>query len=577
MRSTTGKYITKHIAPLNEGESSMTTSFLLTTLVLLKITWICGLVSDYNEYQDSTNWKRCGDVGHSIWSWLQSNQWESQSEVTATSCHQMETRSSPMYRPMVRVRHPTQFTGDIVINDDNEFFEMIQPQLKEIRGHLINGVLVHGTVVFKDDKSKMVGNFDQNCLEGKVFIYTDNSNLMGIGMYQHGVPHGPFWILPWIPTSSPQYMFLHFFQGQLIPDKTVVFDVKSRFAMMGTLVNGSILDPAQLVEVDQVGLYRDIIPVIKLPLWDSEERNQRLKSPYKIFYDASNQRVLVRPSRLLYYNRIAKTGSISMTELLRKLGEKNGNLVHFKAMRYEIVMDSLAGQQQEVQKMIQTFQPTIFVRHYSFVKLQDFGYPDQLVDWFNVVRHPVEKVISYFYYRRAPWKLKLERNIFPDLPMPSEEFLGKNFSQCILQSDPECAFEPGEVIDEYGYHAIFQFCGHDDFCSRFGNIEAFKQAKYNVEKSYPVVGITENLTMTLTVAEFLLPDYFKGARKTYLADAKLMKPQNVNVEKPKIDESIRDILTRKFSLEIEFYEFCKQRLYAQYELIPKRFRQIIIP
>ena len=74
-----------------------------------------------------------------------------------------------------------------------------------------------------------------------------------------------------------------------------------------------------------------------------------------------------------------------------------------------------------------------------------------------------------------------------------------------------------------------------------------------------------------------MPDYFKGARKTYLADAKLMKPQNVNVEKPKIDESIRDILTRKFSLEIEFYEFCKQRLYAQYELIPKRFRQIIIP
>ena len=159
----------------------------------------------------------------------------------------------------------------------------------------------------------------------------------------------------------------------------------------------------------------------------------------------------------------------------------------------------------------------------------------------------------------------------------AEEFLRKNFSQCVLQSDPECAFQPGEVIDEYGYHAIFQFCGHDDFCNRFSNKEALKQAKYNVEKSYPVVGVTENLTMTLTVAEVLLPDYFKGARKTFLADAKIMKPKNVNVEKPKIDQSVRDILTHKFSLEIEFYEFCKQRLYAQYESIPKTFRQIVIP
>ena len=410
----------------------MTTSSLLKALVFLKITWSCGLVSEnrllptYHEYQDSIDWNRCG-VGHSIWSWLQSNQWESQREVTTvdsiTSCHQMETRSSPPRYPMVRVRRPTQFTGDIVINtddNDNQLFELIQPKLKEIRGHLINGVLVRGTVVFKDDNSKLVGDFDQNCLEGKVFIYSDNSNLMAVGMYQDGVPHGPFWIMPWIVTSSSQYMFLHFFRGQLIPDNTVLFDVRSRFAMMGTLVNGSILDQAQLVEVDQVGLYRDIIPVIKLPPWDAKERCQRLQSPYKIFYDASNQRVLVRPSRLMYYNRIAKTGSISMVELLRKLGQKNGYTVIHKAMRYEVVFDSLAGQQQEVEKLIQTFHPMVFVRHYSFVNLEDFGYPDQLVDWFNVVRHPVEKVISYFYYRRAPWKLKLERQNFPDLPMPSE-------------------------------------------------------------------------------------------------------------------------------------------------------------
>lgn len=41
-------------------------------------------------------------------------------------------------------------------------------------------------------------------------------------------------------------------------------------------------------------------------------------------------------------------------------------------------------------------------------------------------------------------------------------------------------------------------------------------------------------------------------------------PINKNAFKPPVDEKIKDIVRRNFTKEIEFYEFCKQRLHKQY-------------
>ena len=252
---------------------------------------------------------------------------------------------------------------------------------------------------------------------------------------------------------------------------------------------------------------------------------------------------------------------------MRKLGKKNGFTVEFKARRNELVTDNLAGQMNEANTLLKSFFPAIFVRHYSFIDFEKFGF-EWRPDWFNVIRNPVEKVISYFYYRRAPWKLKLEQNLFHDFTMPSEDFMNKDLTTCILdESDPECRFVDGEPIGLYGNHAIMQFCGHDPYCTLFNNEQALAKAKNNVEQFFPVVGLVENMTMTLSVAESVMPEYFKGARKAYFEDPKIMEPKNANPSKPKVTQKIKDILTKKFRLELEFYEFCKRRLYSQYNSI----------
>merc|ERR1712223_1598188 len=69
---------------------------------------------------------------------------------------------------------------------------------------------------------------------------------------------------------------------------------------------------------------------------------------------------------------------------------------------------------------------------------------------------------------------------------------------------------------------------------------AMRKAKENVEKHYAVVGVLEELNKTLTVLEHYVPRFFKGAKDVYWNEVQI------------------------FSRELEFFDFCKQRLHKQY-------------
>lgn len=47
---------------------------------------------------------------------------------------------------------------------------------------------------------------------------------------------------------------------------------------------------------------------------------------------------------------------------------------------------------------------------------------------------------------------------------------------------------------------------------------AYHEAKSNVERYYPVVGVLEELHKTLEVLEKKIPYFFKGVRKIYFKD-----------------------------------------------------------
>ncbi len=93
---------------------------------------------------------------------------------------------------------------------------------------------------------------------------------------------------------------------------------------------------------------------------------------------------------------------------------------------------------------------------------------------------------------------------------------------------------------------------------------ALSQAKSNLEKYYTVVGVLEELSTSLSVFESKIPQFFNGASKIYESDASTFSNINKNSNKPQIPTKVKDFIQQKLPNEMEFYNFCKQRLMAQF-------------
>lgn len=87
--------------------------------------------------------------------------------------------------------------------------------------------------------------------------------------------------------------------------------------------------------------------------------------------------------------------------------------------------------------------------------------------YINMVRDPIERVISWYYYVRAPWYYVERKQAFPELPLPDPKWLRKDFETCVLRGDRECSYNQGETREGIGDHrrqSMF-FCGHDKECT----------------------------------------------------------------------------------------------------------------
>ncbi|XP_039486421.1 heparan sulfate 2-O-sulfotransferase pipe isoform X1 [Drosophila santomea] len=268
---------------------------------------------------------------------------------------------------------------------------------------------------------------------------------------------------------------------------------------------------------------------------------------------------------LVFFNRVPKVGSQTFMELLRRLSERNNFQFHRDAVQKVETIRLAEDQQQEMAEVISELpEPSVFIKHVCFTNFTKFNLPRPI--YLNVVRDPVERVISWFYYVRAPWYFVERKAAFPDLPLPHPAWLKKDFETCVLNGDQECTYTQGVTVEGIGDHrrqSLF-FCGHDYECTPFNTVGALERAKFAVEQQYAVVGVLEDLNTTLSVLEKYVPRFFEGVRDIYATSAEYLTKINKNNFKPPVSEHVKDIVRRNFTNEIEFYQFCRQRLHKQY-------------
>ncbi|TRY71670.1 hypothetical protein TCAL_12114 [Tigriopus californicus] len=277
------------------------------------------------------------------------------------------------------------------------------------------------------------------------------------------------------------------------------------------------------------------------------------------------------------FNRVPKVGSEMFWAILDKLATLN-NFTSYsdspEVKRKRKSENTFLATQTERRHYFDIIQlnltkPYTYTKHLNYIDFTEFNVTNPI--YINLVRHPVDRVISWYYYNRAPWHIvrwDQERNDSTLSPnAPSLYKLKRTFEECVLDREDECRYEKGQSV-HHGrggshYSQIAFFCGHHWECEVFESPKALARAKANVEKSFAVVGDLSALEKSLTVFEAYLPRYFKGVHEVYFDHMKGAQ-KNKNIYKPKTSRVIRNQLLGNFTLEIQFYEFCQQRLHRQY-------------
>lgn len=253
--------------------------------------------------------------------------------------------------------------------------------------------------------------------------------------------------------------------------------------------------------------------------------------------------------------------------------------------------------------------PGIYFRHMAYFDFESEALARPI--YASVVRHPVDRMVSWFYYQRWRDRPDDERPTFCEkgpkfqkfceefytircivntsniLKYPSnsiiisyrqrdlnqsDDWYNLTFDDCVKAKKlPECVFQKGsgyllqkDFLFDFRSQMMF-FCGNTVECALFNSEEVLRRAKTIVEEKYSVVGVLEDLDSTFEALQSLIPKFFRNAKELFQDNLNnlTLTHTNKNPIKRPISNQTRAFLEEKFSVEIEFYEFCKQRLHRQ--------------
>ncbi|XP_042211911.1 uronyl 2-sulfotransferase-like [Homarus americanus] len=262
---------------------------------------------------------------------------------------------------------------------------------------------------------------------------------------------------------------------------------------------------------------------------------------------------------VLFFNRVPKCGSEMLVLLLQWLqGQNTFRHVRLRntIKRYLTYNEQLDLAAEVGEKIQETSELHVsFDRHVYFTNFTSLGL--KMPIYLNLIRDPVEKMVSRFYYARVtPRPGAMTPPNYHPAPMPRHATL----EECVLSGSEECNFLTGHHYDL----TIPYFCGHHEYCRELNNGAALKLAKQNVEEWYPVVGVLEDINATLTVLQRHLPQYFANVVDLYYNE--LLAPHhNKNLQRPTTSPEVEATLRKNLSLEYDFYNFVRQRLNLQYQ------------
>jgi dermatan/chondrotin sulfate uronyl 2-O-sulfotransferase UST len=233
--------------------------------------------------------------------------------------------------------------------------------------------------------------------------------------------------------------------------------------------------------------------------------------------------------------------------LLRNLSKRNK--FHYQRGELHHNARELTRKQQErlVAHLASLPSPSYYNEHFHNI---DWRTRNLTVNLVNMIRDPIDRVVSHFYY--------VEKIFFGGRK-------SYRLDDCVLSGAARCRV--GGTPTRWGYTGIEMalsfFCGQWPVCTQPKSRVALARALTAMETEYSVVGVLEQLNTSLAVMEALLPRWFLGASSLYQRQPIL---QNRNPH-PEPGPRARALLEERLGMDIEFHKAVTQRLHWQWNKI----------
>ena len=182
--------------------------------------------------------------------------------------------------------------------------------------------------------------------------------------------------------------------------------------------------------------------------------------------------------------------------------------------------------------------------HLSLISISEMTLQSQTD--INLVRNPVERVISHYFYMRNS-KLRSKERL---LEFRARGHWNESLRDCVMHQHFECR---DNVMTRF-------FCGPHEMC-KTGSPQAFQRAKYNIRKHYAAVGTTERSADFLEILKVRLPRFFH--------DSGSLRKVRVNANRhymDVVDESTRQLILSRNQADTALYAFVKENMRRQTQL-----------
>jgi len=247
----------------------------------------------------------------------------------------------------------------------------------------------------------------------------------------------------------------------------------------------------------------------------------------------------------IFYNRVPKCGSRAVLSVLGSLAQNNNfTFVSLPKVHGNYDIHDNSARENFTLMFEKIAEPFLVSQHVNYINFKRYNLLNPL--YINVIRDPVERAISHYYYKLYGSGGTVTNITHPEKVMTLDE--------CISQQGSACRYVQNIVLPF--------FCGHAPFC-RERSGETLARAKSVIRSQYMVVGLTEDLPAFMDVLETMMPRIFHNAPVVYNKTREDLLGKFKTTKRYEVSEKTRKILLNNMATEYNLYKFVKQRFYDQ--------------